>query len=82
MKPEYTHVRSGWGIWTNYDEAKAMQQFTLPDPLKLKNGKPVTNADMWWKQRRPEILNDYLTEIYGKTPTNTPGVLLVHLECR
>ena len=34
----------------------------------------MTTAAMWWKQRRPEILNDYLTEIYGKTPVNTPAV--------
>ncbi|WP_461103767.1 alpha/beta hydrolase family protein [Spirosoma koreense] len=68
-----THIRSGWGNWTNYEEAKA-NDYTLPDPLKLKNGKPVKDANTWWKQRRPEILNDYLTEIYGKTPTNTPRV--------
>ncbi|WP_227686935.1 alpha/beta hydrolase family protein [Spirosoma arboris] len=68
-----THVRSGWGNWTNYDEAKA-NEYKLTDPLVLKNGKPVTTAAMWWKQRRPEILNDYLTEIYGKIPTNTPKV--------
>lgn len=69
----YTHVRSGWGNWSNYDEAKA-EGYTLPDPLKLKNGKSVNNASMWWKQRRPEILNEYLTNIYGKTPANTPKV--------
>lgn len=68
-----THIRSGWGIWSNYDERIA-STYTLPDPLVLKNGKPVTNAATWWKQRRPEILADYLTEIYGKTPTNTPAV--------
>ncbi|QDK82792.1 acetylxylan esterase [Spirosoma sp. KCTC 42546] len=68
-----THVRSGWGNWTNYEESKA-NDYTLPDPLKLKNGKPVKDANTWWKQRRPEILNEYLTEIYGKTPTNTPKV--------
>ncbi|UFH54632.1 S9 family peptidase [Spirosoma sp. KNUC1025] len=68
-----THVRSGWGNWTNYEDATA-NNYTLADPLKLKNGKPVTNATTWWKQRRPEILNDYLTQIYGKTPANTPTV--------
>ena len=68
-----THVRSGWGNWTNYDESKA-NTYTLLDPLKLKNGKPVKDANTWWKQRRPEILNDYLNEIYGKTPANTPNV--------
>ncbi|GAB3741097.1 hypothetical protein GCM10028816_49190 [Spirosoma lituiforme] len=68
-----THIRSGWGIWSNYDETIA-NTYKLPDPLVLKNGKPVTSAAIWWKQRRPEILADYLTEIYGKTPPHTPGV--------
>ncbi len=68
-----THVRSGWGNWSNYDEARA-NDYKLPDPLVLKNGKRVTSATTWWKQRRPEILTDYLTEIYGKTPANTPAV--------
>jgi hypothetical protein len=68
-----THVRSGWGNWTNYEEAKA-EGHDLPNPLVLKSGKPVKDANAWWKQRRPEILNDYLTEIYGKTPKNTPKV--------
>lgn len=68
-----THVRSGWGNWSNYDEAKA-GGYTLPDPLVLKNRKPVTNANAWWKQRRPEILNDFTTEIYGRVPRNTPAV--------
>ncbi|QJW89442.1 acetylxylan esterase [Spirosoma taeanense] len=68
-----THVRSGWGNWTNYDETTS-SHYSLPDPLKLKNGKPVTTANEWWKQRRPEILNEYQTEIFGKTPANTPSV--------
>ena len=68
-----THVRSGWGNWSNYDETKAAD-YTLPDPLKLKNGKSVKDANTWWKQRRPEMLNDDLTDIYGKTPSNTPKV--------
>ena len=68
-----TYVRSNWGSWSNYDEAKA-NPYPLPDPLVLKNGQPVKDADTWWKQRRPEILNDFLTEIYGKIPENTPKV--------
>ena len=32
------------------------------------------DADTWWKQRRPEILSDFLTEIYGKIPGNTPKI--------
>jgi hypothetical protein len=68
-----TYVRSGWGNWSNYDEAKA-NPYPLPDPLVLKNGQPVEDADTWWKLRRPEILNDFSTEIYGKIPDKTPAV--------
>src|SRR5438128_1257363 len=39
----------------NYDESKANPYPKLPDPLVLKNGKPVTTADMWVKERRQEI---------------------------
>src|SRR5438445_11333995 len=40
----------------NYDESKASPYPTLPDPLVLKNGQKVTTPEMWWKQRRPEIV--------------------------
>ena len=40
----------------------------LPDPLTLKNGKKVTSADVWWKQRRPEIVEDFDREVLGRVP--------------
>jgi len=46
--------------------------YTLPDPLVLQNGKPVTSAKTWTKQRRPEILKLYEEQIYGRTPEPTP----------
>ncbi len=58
----------------NYDESKANPYPNLPDPLVLKNGKRVINAKMWWKQRRPEIVEDFDREIYGRVPKVTPGV--------
>jgi hypothetical protein len=59
----------------NYDESKADKYpGTLPDPLKLKNGKRVTTAKMWWKQRRPEIEADFDREVVGKVPAHVPGV--------
>jgi hypothetical protein len=68
-----SYMRSLWGAWINYDEDKA-NDYTLPDPLVLKNGKPVTNAKIWWQKRRPEIVNDYETEMFGRVPNNAPKV--------
>jgi hypothetical protein len=58
----------------NADESKASPYTSLPDPLILKNGKKVTTAKMWWTQRRPEIVEDFDREVYGRVPANTPKV--------
>jgi len=58
----------------NYDEAKANPYPNLPDPLTMNNGKPVTTAKQWWNKRRPEIVEDFDREIYGRVPANTPKV--------
>jgi hypothetical protein len=60
--------------YANYDESKANPYPTLPDPLVMKNGKKVTTAKMWWDQRRPEIVEDFDREIYGRMPKVTPRV--------
>ncbi len=43
----------------NYDEALANPYPNLPEVLTLKNGKKVTKPEQWWKQRRPEIIEDF-----------------------
>jgi len=58
----------------NYDESKANPYPKLPAPLVMKNGKKVATAAMWWNQRRPEIVEDFDREIYGRMPKNTPAV--------
>src|SRR5215510_12670379 len=58
----------------NYDEATANPYPDLPDALTLKNGKKVTSADAWWKQRRPEIVEDFDREVLGRVPRNVPKV--------
>ena len=58
----------------NYDESKANPYPDLPDPLVMKNGKKVTTAKMWWEQRRPEIVEDFDREVYGRLPKNVPKV--------
>lgn len=58
----------------NYDEAKANPYPNLPDPFVLKDGKKVKDAKTWWSKRRPEIVEDFDSEIYGRVPGNTPRV--------
>jgi hypothetical protein len=58
----------------NYDEAKANPWPDYPDPLTLKNGQKVTTAEMWWQQRRPQIVADFDNEVYGRVPKDAPKV--------
>ena len=58
----------------NYDESLANPYPNLPDVLTLKNGEKVTTPTMWWKQRRPEIVEDMEREVYGRLPKNLPKV--------
>jgi hypothetical protein len=58
----------------NYDESLANPCPQLPDILTTKNGKKVTIADMWWKQRRPELVEEFEKEVYGRLPKNIPQV--------
>ncbi|HUD22732.1 MAG TPA: hypothetical protein VMQ60_07795 [Acidobacteriaceae bacterium] len=58
----------------NFDESKANPYPKLPDPLILNNGKKVTTAKMWWEQRRPQIVEDFDREVYGRVPPHTPKV--------
>jgi hypothetical protein len=60
--------------YANYDEAKANPFPDLPDPLMSKNGKKVTKASDWWSKRRPEIVEDFDREVYGRVPRNVPKV--------
>ena len=70
-RPEPQPGRSGL---VNYDESKANPYPALPDPMVLKNGKKVTSAKTWWSQRRPEIVEDFDREVYGRAPKNLPKV--------
>ncbi len=58
----------------NYDENLANPCPVLPDLLTTKKGKKVTTADQWWKERRPEIVEDFEREVYGRLPAGIPEV--------
>lgn len=73
-----TTLRPGADGWNkaapnaaNYDESKA-GTYTLPDPLRLNDGTPVTTPAMWWQQRRPQIVEAFDRDIYGRVPAHMP----------
>ena len=68
-------ARPGLTNSANYDPAKANPFPDLPDPLTLKNGGKVTTPEMWWQQRRPEIVEDFEREVYGRVPGDVPKVI-------
>jgi hypothetical protein len=58
----------------NFDEAKANVYPKIPDPLLMNDGTRVKSAAMWWNKRRPEVVELFDREIYGRTPANVPKV--------
>ncbi len=58
----------------NADESKASPYTTLPDALVLSNGQPVKDAKTWWQIRRPQLVQAFDAEVYGRVPANVPGV--------
>ena len=58
----------------NYDESKANPFPNLPEALTLNDGRQVANAALWWNKRRPEIVEDFEREVYGRIPANVPSV--------
>jgi len=57
----------------NYYEEK-VPAYALPSLLTEKNGKPVTTKEEWMKIRRPELLELFRTNVYGRVPA-TPYTL-------
>ena len=58
----------------NYDEALANPFPNLPDVLTLKSGRAVTSPAIWFKERRPEIVEDFEREVLGRVPSDAPKV--------
>ncbi|HMQ59064.1 MAG TPA: acetylxylan esterase [Flavilitoribacter sp.] len=57
----------------NRDESK-VNKYILPDPLKMNNGDRVVTEKDWWEKRRPEIVEYFDREIYGRLPAGIPAV--------
>jgi hypothetical protein len=60
--------------FANYDEAKVKPYPALPDVMVTNAGTRVTSAKDWWNVRRPEIVEIFDREIYGRTPKDLPTV--------
>src|SRR5262249_18844609 len=58
----------------NYDESAADPFPDSPEILKLKDGRPVTTPEMWFEQRRPEIIDDFEREVLGRVSPNAPKI--------
>ncbi|HNX56635.1 MAG TPA: acetylxylan esterase [Prolixibacteraceae bacterium] len=54
----------------NYFEEK-VPAYTLPDVLTTSANKKITNSQEWEKLRRPELLELFTTQVYGRVP-DTP----------
>jgi hypothetical protein len=62
---------SAEGPHTNYDEAR-VRPYTLPDPLVLRDGTRVTDPATWKSKRRPELLEVFASQVYGRTKVGRP----------
>lgn len=54
-----------------YEEA-LVPAYTLPEVLRLADGTLVTDAATWQRRRRPELLNLFASQVYGKLPGQLP----------
>lgn len=52
----------------NYDESK-VPEYTLPDVLTSFSGKSIETVTDWEKVRRPEIVDFFAQNMFGKVPT-------------
>lgn len=52
---------------TTYDEAD-VPSYTLPDALTMADGRKVRSVKQWENERRPELLELFTTQEYGRAP--------------
>jgi len=58
----------------NTDEAKANPWPHLPELMVTKGRKAVDTPELWWDVRRPEIVEYFDAEVYGRMPKDVPKV--------
>lgn len=65
QKENLNRVVAGFPV--NYEE-DSVGAYTLPDVLKLENGKRVSDRKTWLEKRRPELLKLFEEHQFGKMP--------------
>jgi hypothetical protein len=60
----------------NFDEAK-VPGYTLPDPLGIQYGSPISDSKDWIAERRPQILRLFEDHVYGRTPRTEDPISFV-----
>lgn len=67
-----THAQTGQqpARATNIDESK-VGTYVLPEVLRLLDGRPVADVQTWLRERRPEVLELFAANQFGRTPTRT-----------
>jgi hypothetical protein len=57
----------------NEEESK-VPAYTLPDPLVCRDGTKVEDAATWRAKRRPELMELFASQVYGRTPAKRIAV--------
>jgi hypothetical protein len=60
--------------YQNTDESKANPWPHLPEMMITKTRQPVTTPEQWWNVRRPELVEYFDAEVYGRVPRDVPKV--------
>src|SRR5438874_6688209 len=74
MRPGPNGMNRNAPNYQNTDEAKANPWPQLPEMMVTKSRQPVTTPELWWKVRRPEIVEYFDAEVYGRVPRDVPKV--------
>lgn len=57
----------------NYDESK-VPEFDLPDPLTTFSNNKIRTSASWAEQRRPELIDFFESQVYGKVPGTADAI--------
>ena len=54
--------------------AQPANPYELPDPLRMENGKQVRNKRQWIDERRPELMEMFRSQMFGREPGAAPDL--------